>query len=376
MVAKGETPAINLRERRVTWGQVALVLLLTRGVGFLGGVWGSYHPRAVYPFQVAADGLRYVDVPERFIDLFDRWDSHLYVLIARDGYDHSDVLAAFFPLYPLAMHPLARLGLSFPAAGLLVSWLALVLSLPLLLALVREDRGEASSRRAALIFLLYPGGFFLSAIYSESLFLLCALAAFFCTRKRRLVTGMLAATLAAACRPIGVLLAPALLLEVWGDLESSGPWRRAKLLLPVLGAILGLGAFAAFQGHVYGDALHFAHVQGIWRRHLAAPWTAFLKFQFDPDTYVFTILAFVLLGWAVRRRERASYLVFVGLGLLVPLSSGSLQSFPRFLAVLFPLFLWAADALERRSAMILYSLVCLPLWVYYSTRFAMGYALN
>jgi hypothetical protein len=376
MVAKGTIAAIRPRERRVTLGWLALTLLVTRGLGLLGGLWGSAHPRAVYPFQVAPDGLRYVDVPVRLVDLFDRWDAHLYVLIARGGYDHSDVLAAFFPLYPMAMRGVAHLGLTLPAAGLLVSWAALLLSVPLFLWLGRDEREEAFARRAALIFLLYPGGFFLTAIYSESLFLLCALAAFVCTRRRSLVLGMLAATLAAACRPIGVLLAPALIAEVWGDWRQSGLGRRAMLVLPALGPLVGLGAFAAFQAWAYGDALHFEHVQAIWRRHMAPPWSAFLKFQFDPDYYLWAVAAIALLVWAWRRKGRHSYLIFVGLGLLVPLSSGSLQSIPRFLAVLFPLFFWASDALVRRSALAAYAVVCLPLWVYYSARFAMGYAFN
>ena len=107
-----------------------------------------------------------------------------------------------------------------------------------------------------------------------------------------------------------------------------------------------------------GDPLYFSHVQAHWDRYLAPPWVSFehsirmITGNYAPQTVAdqllevtFTVLmlAVLVLGF---RRLRPSYIAYMAISILVPLSTSSLMSMPRFALVLFPMFvlfgLWGA----------------------------------
>ncbi len=111
-------------------------------------------------------------------------------------------------------------------------------------------------------------------------------------------------------------------------------------------------------------------VEGIWKS-LAAGWDGAMQvlhgpnagYVHDPEQSAIAgglfnfVMALFLIPAAVGavgvfRRQPAAYGFYVLLGLLMPLSDPvtpqPLQSFPRYMMVLFPLFIWAATELERR----------------------------
>lgn len=111
-------------------------------------------------------------------------------------------------------------------------------------------------------------------------------------------------------------------------------------------------------------------VEGIWKS-LVAGWDGALQilsgpnagYVHDPEQSAIAgglfnfVMALFLIPAAfgavgVFRRQPAAYGWYVLLGLLMPLSDPvtpqPLQSFPRYMMVLFPLFIWAATELERR----------------------------
>ena len=116
--------------------------------------------------------------------------------------------------------------------------------------------------------MVYPFSLFLHSIYAESLFfLLATLALEASARERRLAAGLWGA-LAAATRPMGVLLAPALAWGLWRDYRAGrhlGPRDLIAVLLPVA----GIGAYMAYLWVAFGDPLAFwtAHAVG-WRVEL------------------------------------------------------------------------------------------------------------
>jgi hypothetical protein len=126
-----------------------------------------------------------------------------------------------------------------------------------------------------------------------------------------------------------------------------------------------------------GDPLYFSHVQSHWNRHFAAPWTsifnAFHKIATatSPQTQanqtlelVFTaLMIFVLIaGW---RKLKPSYIAYMALSILVPMSTSSLMSMPRFALVLFPMFailaLWGKRP-SVNNAIVAFSLPMLGLY--------------
>ena len=343
-----------------------------------------------------------------------RWDAAWYLVIAHDGYRPSLGAAtasrtAFFPLYPLALRAISLLGSPPVLAGVLVSVCALALALYGIHRLTTLELGGGSglaigragetARLAVLVTAFAPMAFFLSAVYSESLYLALSVGLFWCARQGRwALVGVLGA-LAAATRSAGiVLIVPALMLYLYGPREdrlsdvAAGArtrWERLRpryrlradvlwLALPVLGVAL----YMAYLSLAGGDALAPFHAEQVWGRYFAGPYVGVwdgIRAAFEglrqllagagSHTYfpaapgsanvagahnlvllAFLVAAVPAIAGAFRLLPPA-YGVYVILALALPLSypvaSQPLMSLPRFLVVLFPLGIWQASWLER-----------------------------
>jgi len=114
-----------------------------------------------------------------------RWDALWYTKIAHFGYDPDDGSTNLFPLYPLMMRGVGQfLGDRFLLAGIIVSNLAFIGGLIYFYRLGEYEIGEAAARRAVTYLAFFPTAFFLLAPYTESLLLLCIIAAFYYARRR------------------------------------------------------------------------------------------------------------------------------------------------------------------------------------------------
>lgn len=300
---------------------------------------------------------------DRAFDAFSRWDAWHYSRIAVSGYPADDPSrAAFFPLFPVLMRILGeavgrsdRVGMF--AAGVVVANLCLLLATMVLIALVRLDLDEGDAARAAWYLLAFPTSLFLSAGYSESLFLLLSVASLYaCRRDGWLAAGVLGG-LAALSRPIGIVIAVPLAVEAFLGWRAGRlrPWR--PMVAVGLPGLFLLG-WMAYLGMRLGDPLAFLHAQDGWHRELGPPWDTVIRFldgRFSLATgyhsltdLAFTLVAIVgvVLAW---RWLRPSYSLYFAAMLLVPLMTGSLVSMPRFVLVMFPLYLVLA-ILGRRQA--------------------------
>jgi Mannosyltransferase (PIG-V) len=296
-----------------------------------------------------------------------RWDAVWYLRVADSGYGESEARAAFFPLYPLLVRALAT-PFGAPPAALLIAAYAVALgaflgALTLLHRLVVLELGRPLAGPVLLLLAVFPAALYFGAPYAESLFLLLSAGAFYAARTGRWAWAGAAAGAAAATRNSGVLLMLPLLVIWWGA-ERPDLRDAAWLLL----APLGLAAYAAFLGISEGDALLFVHAHEAWYRELswplAAAWEglrATLDAPGDPyriaaiNLILFGSLVFALLACVgVFRRLPLAYGIWVAVSLVVPLSEPvepqPLMSLPRFLAVLFPIFMWLALWSEERRA--------------------------
>lgn len=165
-----------------------------------------------------------------------RWDASWYLVIAHYGYrpelgSFTSSRDAFFPLYPLGVGALSHLGLQPVLAGVLFSVAALALALYGLHRLTALELGGSArpgggdiARLAVLVTALAPMAFYFSAVYSESLYLALSVGVFWCARNGRWAWVGVLGALAAATRSTGVvLLAPALMLYLYGPREDRGP---------------------------------------------------------------------------------------------------------------------------------------------------------
>jgi Mannosyltransferase (PIG-V) len=365
-------------------------------LGWLGGtrlwsygfmVLGSYFQTPAPHYNWAGqtpDGLWYQHVPNRWLDVFGRWDSMFYVDIATRGYPPpSDggyhYHAAFFPLVPSLMRGLVELlpGLTPLLAGALLSNVLLFVALATLERLLQLDGSEAEARAAVVALLVFPVSAFFSVVYSESTALALTVIALYAVRTGRPGLGAVAAGLGLWARPTGWVTCVALAIELM-SLPSASPgepvrlrpgWRLAWLAVPALALV---GVLALNQATV-GDPLGFLHVQAGWGRRTSFPFSSFLDTGRSFDNHLFGLAGLALFALAWRQRERPSLLVLGGLSLLVPLSTGSIQSMPRFVLSNFPLpvalgrYVAAHRALQRAAVAL-----GLALLAVYSFRWGAG----
>jgi hypothetical protein len=313
-----------------------------------------------------------------------RWDAAWYLRIAESGYGGSDVRAAFFPLYPLLVRAVATPFGAPPGALLVaayvVSLAAFFGALVLLHRLVSLELGRPVAQPALLLLAVFPAAVFFGAPYSESLFLLLAVGVFYAARTGRWAWAGAAAAGAAATRSAGILLLLPLGMLWW----SARP-RKMRDAAWLLLAPLGVAAYAAFLGIAEGDAWRFLDVQDAWSRELTVPlagaWDGFgaaidgarqlLSGQTEVvyfeeaagDPYRIAAINLMLFGSLVfalvacvgcLRRLPKAYGAWVAASLVLPLTfpvkPQPLMSLPRFLAVLFPIFMWLALWSEQRRA--------------------------
>ncbi len=434
---------------RALW--VSRLIVLVAGVGAVA-VFGVGRARSAFDPAGVTSGFGWLG--NLLVAPVARWDAVWYLVIAHYGYRPELAAfgtaprAAFFPLYPLGVRAISELGAPPIAAGVALSLVALAAALygihrlsTLELGRLTGQNGDAGrtgdagrfgdaseasvprfgrrrvspgfgrrrvspgfghnahrgdvARLAVLVTALAPMAFFLSAVYSESLYLALSVGLFWCARQGRWGWAGVLGALASATRSAGlVLVVPMVVLYLYGPREDRPPdfpdrawWqprytvRRDALWVAALP--VGVGAYMAYLALAGGSAMLPFHAQEAWNRHFAGPYVAvwdgaraafdgmrqLLSFQRahvyfkvaggDPfvdaghNVMLFAfLLAAVPMVIGVLRRLPLAYGAYVLAALALPLSypvaPQPLMSLPRFEVVLFPLAMWLGAWLAER----------------------------
>ena len=366
--------------RVIVWG-AALIALAAVGRDQLESV--AFDPlRVVEPFPSSAANTIFGPAA--------RWDSVWYLEISKYGY-FSKMSSAYFPLYPL----LIRLGTdvfgSAIVVGTLISFACSIIALYLLYLLVRLDMSASVARTTVLLVAFFPTALFLSAVYTEGLFLMLSVGAFYAARNERWAIACVVAGLASAARSDGVLLlAPLALIYLYGP-RAGGRRRPAPGRLAPRYALtwsatwlavvpVGLIAFLAYLGVAHHAPLApFQAQKQFWGRAFAGPFSAVLReaeklphqvnlivtgralFLAPGDPLSFAahslidvgFLAFAVAGVAFAwRRVPVAYTAYALLALMAVTSNPDphepLASLPRYVLVIFPIFIgWASKVADR-----------------------------
>ena len=302
-----------------------------------------------------------------------RWDSAWYLRIMQGGYEfaadryfHLQQTPAFFPLYPMLSRVVARgLGVSDGAAMLIIANLAALLTIPALYSYVRRRRSEMASQLAVALFSFFPVSLYLSVGYAEALCILLTVGCFWLIAGERLLLASICCGLATAAKPTAIVLLAPLVYVLW-------PRERVDLrsvLRLVIGLILGCSgivAYTVYLGVTFGAPFAFIASQAGWLKY--SPWsfasvvsafvdalplgsTVFNSVKVDLWIY----LGFVAIAILARKMFDPPELVYaVAFLLFVTVSKlyGG-QGFPsmgRQLFMAFPIFIGAAQLLERRTS--------------------------
>lgn len=356
--------APGVREGTAVWvlSRALFVLLTYFGVILFNSVLHGPHPSFFHQFLPAWGS---------------RWDAVWYENIAQRGYDWrppgvQTSPAAFFPLFPLLVHVVGGItGRSYATAGLIISNLCFLGGLIYLWRLADWEFGRQAASRTILYISIFPTALFFFAGYTESLFLLLTVAAFFHLRRGDwLIAGVLAG-FASATRVTGILLAVPFIYEYARSVNFSMRRLDARVLSIAL-VPCGLLAFMAYLQVVVGDALAFTHSQAGWQKAftvrlwagtleslrqvlLVHPHASFFEAHNLIELWIGS-LALVLTVYAARRLPAAYTLysaAFWVATLSNPAIAGGYQvpliSLSRYVLTLFPIFMYLGMLGARRE---------------------------
>lgn len=341
------------RDGRELWQMLAFSRLALVMVGWVA--------LALLPWQFYSPSYNPTGNP--LVVMWIRWDALWYTGIAAHGYWHGAL--AFFPLYPLLIAGLHfALGLSYDLSAVIISNVCLVLFGVTFFRLVREYYPRLVARRAVWMALLFPTAFFLSAGYTEALFLWLSCAAFLAARRQQLWLAGVFGFFAVLTRNEGLFV----IVPIAFLYYKRHGWRITRDVLPLLLIPLAMILFMVYQWFDFGNPLAFVAAQAYWGRHITWPWvgmtlaigTIWHGGPLQPNTVLSMIdllaalTSGVLWVYGYRRRMPLEWLVYWGLLWLVdvsapdPTGQSPLLSMSRLVLVVFPNFV-ALGILAKKS---------------------------
>jgi Dolichyl-phosphate-mannose-protein mannosyltransferase len=328
-----------------------------------------------------------VRLPQGFFDIWNGWDAPHYVELAQHWYQATGddrYLLVFYPLYPACIRAVAALGLNAVAAAFAVSTIASLVLALLLYQLARLDFGPEAARRAVWFLFIFPTSFVLHIGYTESLFLALAVGSFLAARSERWWLAGILGALACLTRNNGVLLGPALGVEAALQGQATGRWQWHWLWLGLLP--LGFSGFLLLNYQVSGDPLRFlTYEHEYWFKSLAWPWVGLgdtlrsLSWRGPSEAQMIVwqevlFAAIGVLGTGVAVwRLRPSYTVWMGLNVLVFVSTTFVLSVPRYTLILFPLFFLFAELAKTPRWNVALTTWSLLFLAFFTALFATGH---
>lgn len=297
--------------------------------------------------------------PEHFsdhlwLDIWGVWDTGWYMGIAENGYSATastqpDIVSqanyAFFPLYPMLMKILgAVVGDPF-LAGIIISNIALLAGCFYLYKLALMDSDEPTALDSVKYLLVFPTAFIFSSVFTESLFLALLVSSFYYARKGNWLAAGILGFFGALTRSLGVIIIIPLAYEY---LRMNKTIRRDFCFLFLIP--LGTAVFAGYNYFLTGDFLAFAHVQAAWGHRFFNPLRVLWDGLFSTKLFNARIYAIFTAGYTTvilalfiifSRRIRFAYWMIGIFLVLIPLCSG-LQSLPRYILIIFPLYILMA----------------------------------
>lgn len=332
-------------------------------------------------------------VPNELVNLPYRWDAGWYVGIAIEGYEYDpgkegQQNIAFFPAYPMLMRTAAGLlgARQAPAPGsvnlvdlerrlnsrtLLAGWFvslgASVWALVYLFRFARDTLGPQAATGSVWLLSAFPFAYFFGALYTESLYLLGALAAVYHFRRHEYLAAALWGLLVGLTRPNGCFLSVPLgvmaLQQAFlpGTLAAGDPAPRpgwasfARSIVVAAMPGVGMVLFSAWLWTFTSHPIAWMQAHAAWGRTFQSVDTLFvqrLETLRDAGLYVYvknqpveTLYVLALLGslasvWPVARRLGLGYAVLILVTILPPLFAGGFLSMGRITSTLFPVFVY------------------------------------
>ncbi|HAU99237.1 MAG: hypothetical protein UX04_C0001G0068 [Microgenomates group bacterium GW2011_GWF2_45_18] len=341
-----------MRKLLIVAGMVVLWRVFLQSGEFLGQYLGEYHPSFPYVEVISTYGPRSVNAWSGF-------DGVHYLSIATNGYFGTGLVQAFFPLFPLLLKVAVGLSINPVIFGQVMSLMFFIVGLTILLKYTEMDHSLIN----LVPILVFPTAFFFAAVYTESLFFLLMVSAFYLVKKENWLLAGLILALGSATRLVGVFGILAALSVPWLSLAKRHFHSLFSSSKKIAIGFLGIGSYMAYLWYRYQDPLLFFHVQADFNagrqeslilfpqvvyRYLNMIWNAS---SFSWAMYA-TIQEFVItmgvlcillfMTFTKRYRTSIEYLLFSWFCFLLPPLTGTFQSMPRYVLTVFPIFFFFA----------------------------------
>jgi hypothetical protein len=312
------------------------------------------YPETFDPHPVLRPYLGVAPATNPWIEPWQRWDTLHFQAIAERGYRayNSSLFTPF--LYPFLIRVVATvIGGDTLIAGLIISNLAFLAALIFLYRLVDLELDHEVAQLSILYLAFFPTALFFFAAYSESLFLLTAVAAIYYARHKRWVLAGAWAFFAPLTRMQGAILPLVIAFEIWRT-RRVDPSPLVNKITGVVLSALGAVTFPLYVWWGLGKSPWEPLIVQSSRFHgsFAIPGYSLIKasqvifggepLMMDYFDLGFALL-FILLTVLVVRRLDAVYGLYSVLMLMVILSKvGDIQpllSVPRYMLAIFPAFI-------------------------------------
>ena len=337
---------------------------------------GEYSGRSLHASPHTVEEIfPYLGMPPAknlWLALWQRFDVNWYLKIATRGYDGSDGSTVYFPVYPMLIRVLSFVAPALFAATL-ISNLALIGVLGLLYRIVAGLTDESIARRTLTYFLIFPTAFYLTAAYTESLFLFFTLASLYSASRRKWGWAVAWGAIAALTRLQGVLLVIPLAYLLWREVGMASLSKLALRALPLAIIPTGTLGFLGFSSlsllNTYQGTLHAKFVlpwENIWA-------TISILGRRD-GTIVDALNLIVTLGliaimFPIWKKLPLEYTLYAALMLIAPMfrmtTTQPLVSMSRYALAVFPAFIifgiWGKNPWVNRA--VLYISVLLQLYL-------------
>jgi len=295
----------------------------------------------------------------RYLWTWAAFDGAHYLRIAKNGYDAYTQV--FFPGYPLLIRLLNPIFNNYLLSGLLIANLSFIIFLLGLYSLLLRNWPEKLVQKALKIYLFFPTTFFFNSLYTESLFMCLTVLFFNFLDQKHWFKASIMAFLASLTRVVGIFLGLALLIE-W--LIKKGSW-SIKGIIYFIVSIFGFLSYLLFLKVNFNNPWLFIKSLSLWEKN---------KFILFPQTFwrYLKMLTMINLGWDKYylvvleliaaclflylliisfRKIKWSYFIFSCGCFLLPLSTGTFSSLPRYVLILFPLFIILAELLHKNKSL-------------------------
>lgn len=324
-------------------------------------------------FALPHSGVFYGD----YISSLTNWDGGHFIKIAQFGYQEKHQYA-FFPFYPILIGLVETVIGDFRISAVFISLICIFFGVQFFYDTLLNFFSKKNAEDSVLFLLLFPVSFFFLTAYTESLFFLLAVLAFNFMKKGKLLFATIAVMLISATRITGLAMVAVLIFQVlFKEGINKNNW---YVLLSPIGFVI----YCCYLYIQTGNPFYFLVAESNWQRELTVPginfWGAISALvkgvSFDAGYIIFFefIVSVFGLGLVLRsfRFLPFSFSIYGLFSLLFPLFTSTLMSMPRFLLLVFPVFI-TISLLKNEKIKYVYKILCIFLLTIFTTLFITGY---